>query len=138
MAQKRESLRRKRTVRARFTDNPERPISIGSISESSGSHSNDPLEYPESADGINAWIRRRGEASRPPPKPLVNVDVGSQRVFELDGSPLPEVVVDEDEVGLVAALERSEREGMAVFGRSGTGTDEDELQRVLMMSLIEK
>ncbi|KAF1965273.1 hypothetical protein BU23DRAFT_604288 [Bimuria novae-zelandiae CBS 107.79] len=138
MAQKRESLRRKRTVRARFTDNPDRPVSTASTSGSSGTNSNTLFEFPESADGVSDWIRRRGEARRPPPKPVLNMDVGSQGVFELDGSPLSEVVVDEDEVGLAEAMARSQRAGMAALNRTGTGTDEDELQRVLMMSLIEK
>ena len=134
MAQKRESLRRKRTVRARFTDNPDRPISISSNSGSGRSN----IETPESADGVNDWIRRRDEARRPAPKPVLNVDLGSQMVFELDASPLPEVALNEDDEGLIHALRRSQSESFNGPKRTGTGTDEDELQRVLMMSLVEK
>lgn len=83
---------------------------------------------------MNDWIRRRQESQRPPPRPLQNYD--SQVVaFELDGSPLPEVMLDEDEEELVKAIERSARPTLT---RTPSGTDEDELQRVLMMSLLEK
>jgi hypothetical protein len=50
---------------------------------------------------------------------------------------------DEDDVALTQALERSAREaregrpGLSI-GRTGTGTDDDELQEVLKLSLVDK
>lgn len=133
LAQKRQSLRRKRTIRARFTDNNERPVSIATSSGSGRSSNSVSLGYPDSADSVSEWIRRRHEARRAPPKPVQ--DMEPQVAYELDGSSLPEPFQDEDDKALAEAVERSQRPPLT---RTPTGTDEDELQRVLLMSLVEK
>lgn len=97
-----------------------------------------PLDYPNNADGVSDWIRRRHEARRAPPKPVQDVD--PQVAYELDGSALPgPLLQDEDDKELAEAVERSQSQSQRPpLARTPTGTDEDELQRVLLMSLVER
>ncbi|KAF2255943.1 hypothetical protein BU26DRAFT_498691 [Trematosphaeria pertusa] len=138
MAQKREFLRRKRSVRPRFSN--DRPFSTVSAGSSSSSNStNDPFECPENPNDVSHWVRRRFEARRAPPRPVQQLPE-TQGVFELYGSTVQDVGLneDEDDAALAQALERSEREALLGLQRTNTGTDADELQRVMMLSLLEK
>jgi len=131
MAQKRESLRRKRSVRPGFPSGSidTRPISTVS---NNGSSSSDTIEYPENANEVNDWVRRRFEARRATPRPVKQHDQG---VFELYGSPVGgphmgldmEVGEDDEDVALLRALERSEIEQR----------DEYELQKIIELSLVD-
>ncbi|KAF2650662.1 hypothetical protein K491DRAFT_697115 [Lophiostoma macrostomum CBS 122681] len=126
MATSRHSVRRKRTMRPHLYD--KRPAS---------DVSSDSYEFPETPSDVSDWTRRRNEARRPPPKALIPLD--SPPVYELDGatsfvaSPLD----DEDEE-LLQAIERREAENMRSLVRSATGTDEEELERAIQLSLVEQ
>lgn len=143
MAQKRESLRRKRSVRPRFPSGSIDTHRISTVSNN-GSSSSDPIEYPDNANEVNDWVRRRFEARRAAPRPVQQHDQG---VFELYGSPVGEprmgldmeVGEDDEDVALLQALERSKREQHIRMGlkRTDTGTDEDELQKIIKLSLVD-
>jgi hypothetical protein len=93
--------------------------------------STDSYEFPETPIDVSDWTRRRNEAKRPPPKapPVYELDGGSSFI----ASPL-----DDEDDGLVQALERSELENVRSLERSATGTDEEELERVIQLSLLER
>ncbi|KAF2188984.1 hypothetical protein K469DRAFT_684250 [Zopfia rhizophila CBS 207.26] len=125
MAQKRQSLRQKRNTRHRLSHerfSHERPPS--------GSGSDD-LDFPDNPNEVSSWVGRRLAAKRRPPKPVTSLE--DHGVFELPGSPIQQL--DEEEEALAKALERSEREAYALQ-RTDTGTYEDELERVLQLSLV--
>lgn len=117
MAQKFESLRRKRSVRPRMHKTR--------LSNGSGSSGSDQVEYPEDPSEVGNWVQRRFEARRAAPKPVKRFE--SAAVFELDGSPV-EPALDDDDAELAEALRRSEQEIML----------DEEMQRVIAMSLVDQ
>lgn len=143
MAQKRESLRRRRSVRPHFQSGSIDTHRISTVSKN-GSSSSDTIEYPENANEVNDWVRRRFEARRASPRPVQQHDQG---VFELHGSPVGEPSIgldievgeDDEDIALLQALERSKREQhmRMGLGRTGTGTDEDELEKIIQLSLVD-
>jgi hypothetical protein len=122
---KRDSLRKKRNgVNRRMFPN-----------SSPGSSISEDPEYPENPGDVNDWVARRAAAGRAPPKPLASK--GKMPVFELEGSTITDM--DEDDEELAKAVERSmlEHNGFQLR-RSSTGTDQEELARVLELSKIVK
>lgn len=95
------------------------------LSNASGSSGSDQVDYPEDANEVSNWVRRRFEARRAPPKPVKPIETAG--LFELPGSPV-EQVLDEDDAGLAEALKRSEQQLM----------HDEELERVIAMSLLDK
>ncbi|KAF2462522.1 FabD/lysophospholipase-like protein [Lindgomyces ingoldianus] len=137
MAQKRESLRRRRSVLLRRPD--DNPDLSRNVSGSGSSSSSDPSAFAETPNDVNNWVRRRLRATRAPPKPVLPLD--NQEVFELYGSPPAQGPADQDEddEALTRALARSEREGFAGLRTMDPGQDEDdEMQRIILLSLLEK
>lgn len=98
--------------------------------ESSANSVNEDEAFPDSPGDVNEWVRRREEAARPTPRAPTLVE--KPGVFELEGSSTI-VEIDEDDVGLGVAMERSLFENQ---GYRPPDTEQDELARVLELSKI--
>jgi hypothetical protein len=109
---------------------------LGAIIEDSSSSnvSGEEQLFPESPEDVNNWARRREAAARAPPV--------APALAELPGTwpeEPPSYPGDfEDDEGLAKAIEQSLIEGQHQARRSSTGTDADELARVLEISKIDK
>jgi hypothetical protein len=160
MSTKRQSLREKRS---RIT--LERPASDSNINYTlhnrfaSAENNSLSLPFPESPEEVPDWVRRRSEANRRPPKPVSSLRTEHEEnyfpqlltglaPFELDAGPA--VPLDEDDEALARAFEANQRNedfavprimrndndrGFTAPRRTNTGTDEEELAKVLSLSL---
>jgi len=123
---KRQSIRRKRPLRPHLSDI--RPPSTAS---------SDSYDFPETPSDVSDWARRRNEAKRPAPK--VPIPLDDAFVYELDGAAsLGASVLDDEDEGLLRALERSQLDNRPSMERTNTGTDEEDLALALKLSLIEQ
>ena len=89
---------------------------------------------------MNEWVRRRTRAAQNDADPLLSPR-GSRSTelpggYGLDGSANSDL--DEDDEALELAIEKSLEEQQLGVRRSPTGTDVDELARVLERSKLEK
>lgn len=133
---KRHSVRRERNALSRISDG--RPASDSNIDYTlrnfAASSANNELAFPEAPHDIPDWIRRRDQMNRPAAVPIQPPT--ETAIYELDAGPaLP---LDEDDEALAQAIERSHQEMFGPPRRTNTGTNEDELARVIELSLREK
>lgn len=168
MSNKRQSLREKRSAHDRDSLDRRSSDSTVSYSGSTGMHNKSlDVRFPETPDDIPDWVRRRGQASRRPPKPVrysahqeehwSPLPLPSQEVHELDAGPVvpsyqatvsemvsiqgnndvavPRIIKSENEEDLAAAIERSRHDVFTPPTRTATGTDEEELAKVLSLSM---
>lgn len=152
MSTKRQSLREKRQAHTRRS--LEQPASDSDISctmhnkmAAARNHGLGP-PFPETPEDIPDWVRRRGETSRRPPKPVEQEEHYIPQplplpVFhELDAGPWK--LLDAEHEGLVQAFELDGREdgggGRSIQDtrsprRTETGTNEEELAKALEFSM---
>jgi len=152
MSTKRQSLREKRQAHTRRS--LEQPASDSDISctmhnkmAAARNHGLGP-PFPETPEDIPDWVRRRGETSRRPPKPVEQEEHYIPQplplpVFhELDAGPWK--LLDAEHEGLVQAFELDGREdgggGRSIQDtrsprRTETGTNEEELAKALELSM---
>lgn len=172
MSTKRQSLREKRHAHNRISLG--RPASDSNIkytlqNQTAYAQNNSlGLPFPETPDDTPDWVRRRGEMSRRPPKPVKRdehyipqplpmampvfheLDAGPAVMLEPEyealaralekslrehDSPVPRTMSGESSQDIVERIERHVDDDFSPRRRTDTGTDEEELERALALSM---